>query len=520
MNIIDKFVESVSPQKALLREQARIRLEMVKAVKNSGYDEGGGSTVKNSMKGWNASSKDAFNDIDKNLDLLRQRSRSLFMSAPIATSAIRTTRTNVVGSGLKLKCRIDFNLLGISQEEADSWEKRTEKEFNLWAESKFCDALRLNNFYELQQLSLMSWLMNGDSITLIKRAKTERYMPYGLRLHVIEADRVCNPNTNGKVTTIPTAQSGNRIINGVEIDSEGAVTAYHICNMHPKVNGGSKKWQRIQAFGTRTGLPNVLHVMDAERPEQYRGVPLLAPVIESLKQLTRYTEAELMAAVINGFFTVFVTSDNPDDKNNEFAGGSGEENESSTADADYRLGPGLINILKPGEKIETADPKRPNINFDGFVSSMCKYVGAALEIPPELLIKAFSASYSASRGALMEAWKAFRMKRSWFATDFCQPVYEIFLAEAVSSGRITAPGFFNDPAIMKAYCTAEWNGPAPGQLDPVKEVNAAEKRIQLGLSTRERETIEMNGGDFDRNVEQLKLESEKMKDIQGEEKQQ
>ena len=40
--------------------------------------------------------------------------------------------------------------------------------------------------------------------------------------------------------------------------------------------------------------------------------PVLAPVMESLKQLGRYTEAELMAAVVSGFFTAFIKSEAPE----------------------------------------------------------------------------------------------------------------------------------------------------------------------------------------------------------------
>ena len=170
----------------------------------------------------------------------------------------------------------------------------------------------------------------------------------------------------------------------------------------------------------------------------------------------------------------------------------------------------MVNILAPGEDIEIADAKRPSSNFDAFTTSLAKYVGAALEIPVEVLVKHFSSSYSASRAGLLEAWKGFRMKRSWLAADFCQPVYEMFLAEAIGAGRLKAPGFFLDPVIRMAYCGAQWNGPAQGMIDPVKEVNAAEKRINIGISTRQRETIEMTGGDFDSNVAQLARENQLM----------
>ena len=72
---------------------------------------------------------------------------------------------------------------------------------------------------------------------------------------------------------------------------------------------------------------------------------------------------------------------------------------------------------------------------------------AALEIPADLLLKKFNASYSASRAALLEAWKAFKMRREWLADDFCRPLYEVWMSEAVARGRIYAPGFFTNPAI-------------------------------------------------------------------------
>ena len=514
MNIIDKFVEAVNPSAALRRQNDRIKLELIRSFKNSGYDESGASRNKNSMRGWLASSKSPQEDIDRNIPILRQRSRSLYMSAPRAVSAIKTNRTNIVGEGLRLKSTIDAAFLRMTPEAAAEWQRNTEREFELWADSKFCDSTRVNNFYEIQQVACLSWLMNGDACALVEYERPTPAFPYGLRVHLIEADRVSTPHTSGTAVNLYATESttGNRIFNGVEVTDAGRVVAYHICSTYPNSQlRAAKKWQRVKAFGDKTGTPNVLMIFEAERAEQYRGVPYLAPVIESLKQLTRYGEAEMMAAVINGFFTVFITSEGNTGEMG-FTGVLDDEDRVSDDDLNYELGPGMVNVLKPGEKIDIADSKRPSSNFDAFTTALAKYVGAALEIPVELLIKSFNSSYSASRAALLEAWKAFRMKRKWLAADFCQPLYEIFLTEAIANGRIKAPGFFLDPAIKKAYCRAQWNGPAPGMLDPVKEATAAEKRIAIGVSTRQRESIEMTGTDFDANVAQLARENQLMKE--------
>ena len=443
----------------------------------------------------------------------------LYMSAPIATSAIKTNRTNVIGSGLWLKSRIDRELLGLSVEDARIWQKKTEAEFELWAaEKRNCDALGINNFYTAQGLAFISGLLSGDVVVLLKRVKPTAYNPYGLRFQMIEADRVSTPVefsagaslvariTEGK------AENGNAIYDGVEVDSNGAIVAYYIRSTYPyELTRKPTEWKRVEAYGKETGLPNVLHIMEAERPEQYRGVSYLAQVIEPLLQVRRYTDSELTAAVVESFFTAFITTEA--DPSMMPYNEVGDESAPPVSDDEneYEMGPGTVNVLKPGESVTFGDPKRPNGGFEGFVNAVCKQVGAALEIPADLLLKAFNASYSASRAALLEAWKAFKMRREWFVDDFCKPIYNVWLYEAVARGRIEAPGFFADPRIRAAWMGSEWIGPSQGQLDPVKEIQAEQLACDNGFSTREQATVRLNGGSFEANAEQLATENEMLK---------
>ena len=147
----------------------------------------------------------------------------------------------------------------------------------------------------------------------------------------------------------------------------------------------------------------------------------------------------------------------------------------------------------------------------GFVKTMCKMVGSGLEQPYEVLLKEFNSNYSASRGALLEAWEAYKMRRVWLVDGFCQPVYELWLAEAVARGRIKAPGFFDDPLLRAAWCGARWIGPVQGTLDPKKEVEAAILQVHHGFRTHEQVARELGGGDWEENVEQLKRENEMLK---------
>lgn len=482
---------------------------------NKGYGDAGASWQKKATKGFRAMSGSPKEDIDANNATLRQRARMLYMAAPIATSAIKTNRTNVIGVGLKLQSRIDREALGMDQEAADLWQAKTEREFALWANRKAaCDATGVNNFYAMQQLALASWLVSGDVFAVIKQYDPTPTMPYSLRIHLVEADRVATPTAAGIMTpllaTTGKAANGNTIYDGVEVNPNGMIEAYHIRSTYPlELGTATTKWTRVKAYGDRTGLPNILQVMDSERPDQYRGVSYLAQVIEPLLQLRRYTESELTAAIVESFFTAFVkteagASDNP------FNEVGSSLPEVSRDPNEYEMGPGQINIMEPGEDVVFADPKRPASGFDSFLRAICEQVGAALEIPADLLLKSFNSSYSASRAALLEAWKAFKMRREWFVADFCAPIYEVWMAEAVARGRIDAPGFFADPAIRAAYLGAEWIGPSQGQLDPAKEITAEILAVGEGFSTREQSTIRINGGQWDANVDQLARENAKL----------
>lgn len=516
MNLIDKAISVVAPGVAAKRMRARsdiAKQEMIQEVFNQGYGNHGANKRKKSLAAWNPNTGDADADIHQNLEELRPRARDLYMGGALPAGSLKTLRTNVVGTGLKLKPSFDSDFLKLTDEQSSKLKQQIEREFALWSESKDCDATGMHNFVELQQLAFLSWIMSGDVFALLPIIK-RKHTVYDLRIKLIEADRCSTPTNN-----IDGLIDGNKIQSGVEVDKDGMVCAYWFSDRHPGATNYSysnaNKWNRVKLFGEKSGRRNVLHLMESERPEQRRGVPFLAPVIESLKQLERYTEAEIMAAVISAMFTVFIESPNPDADETLGVSISNPTGEPlPNHDNDIGLGNGAVHFLEPGEKASFANPQRPNAQFDPFVMAILRQVGAGLELPIEMITKQFTSSYSASRAAFLEAWKKFRMMRAWLSSDFCQPIYEDWFIEAVIKGRIDAPGIFDDPIIFKAYTKAEWHGPSQGQLDPVKEVTAAILRVDNFLSTRQRETAELTGSEYESNIRQLSYENDLLEEYE------
>lgn len=499
-------------------------------IKNTGYDGGGASRTSGVLKAWNPIKSSAKSDINAHLDILRSRAADQVINTPIGSAAIATTTQYTVGTGLKVFPKIKYKILNMEPDEAEEWNKKASAEFDLWASSKLCDIRKRNNFYDLQEILYKAYMTDGDSFALFRRGYNEN-MPYTLRIQAIEGNRVSNPmgqdyyGITGPLSVEMLAPNGvNKIVNGVEVDKDGAVEAYWISNKVPydpvEINRATN-WTRIEAFGQLVGKPNVLHICHDERPEQYRGVPYLAPVLTALKQVSRYADAELVAAIMRSFFTLFFTSTGNSSVAGDISGvlgastyeGEGADPQEPVVNAsEYHLGPGTINALPKNIDVKSVGVDGGQATFDSFVTQFVKQISASLNIPYEVLMKSFTSSYSASRAALLQAWEQFKLRRAWFTRDFCQPVYEMWLVEAVATGRLEAPGFFSDPAIRFAYSNAEWYGPSMSILDPIKDVNGAALRIQYGLSTPEREAAEMTGSDFYENLESIRIAKSKVKD--------
>lgn len=305
-NFIDRCFEAVAPVHAVRRSAARTALQFL----NSGYGNYGANLTKKSMRGWEYHGGSSKEDIEDNIDVLRQRSRDAYMGVPVAASALKTLRTNVVAGGLMPAPQIDGAFLGLSAEQTEELQEKIIREFSLWADTPECDMDGLGNFYKLQQLAYLGYLMNGDAFAALPMCE-QVGQPYGLRVRVMEADRICSPDGYDRLA--PCTVRGyevHNIVQGVETNAEGRVVAYWVCNRHPlsdtSMLGSGLEWTRVEARGELTGRRNIVHVITRERAGQLRGVPVLAPVLEALKQLGRYTEAEINAAVISAMFTVFV----------------------------------------------------------------------------------------------------------------------------------------------------------------------------------------------------------------------
>ncbi|MCC2673058.1 MAG: hypothetical protein K0R58_5 [Ramlibacter sp.] len=479
-NVLDKVITYFSPKAGARRLAARGALALA-----GGYT--GARIDRSSLKNWKPGGGSPETDIIADLPMLRDRTRDAVRNAPVATGAVGNAVSAIVGTGLSCNPGINHAVLGVTEEYAAEWNSDTRQRFEAWAESMDVDLSERQDFYGEQDLSLRSAFESGDSwvlTPLVDRPGKGRE----LALQVIEADRVCNPNHRPNSDTMQ---------DGVELDPETLKTvAIHVAQRHPGDLRSGNSWTRVEVRGAETGRRNVLQIWKQIRPAQVRGVPWLAPILEPLKQLTRWTDNELAAAVTSSLFTLFVKMDPDafeqlfeDDAQNALV----ERTQKWSGDLENSK---AVNLL-PGEEVQTAAMDRPNPAFDPFWIAMVRQIGMAIQVPYEVLVMHFQSSYSAARGALLMAWRFYRERRDLLAKQLCQPVYELWLHNEVSQGRIAAPGFFADDYVRAAWCKATWTGDGPGSIDPQKEVAAAKGRVDLGISTLQAESVLHDGVDWE-----------------------
>ncbi|GAB4543177.1 MAG: phage portal protein [Haliangiales bacterium] len=437
---------------------------------------------------------------------IRGRARDLVRNSGYAAGAVRRETDAVVGATLRPVPRLDAAALGIEPAEAVRLKREIIAAWRSWAEDPrhIADASRQQSLSGLFALAYRHYIVDGDALGVL------HWDPSGTwatRLRVVDPDLLSTPDDRVESA---------RLMAGVETDRHGAPVAYHIRRapddlMVPDPDAWT--WDRVPAE-TPWGRPVVVHFFDRERDGQRRGVSRFASVVEALKMQDRYARSELQAAVLNAVFGLFITS--PYDESifdTIMSAGAGEISEYQSARKAFHgkepitLDGVRVNRLFPGESIESTGARQVN-QFADFEAAVLRRVAAGLGMSYEQLSNDWTkTNYSSARASLLEIWRGWTRARRSFVDGFCAPVYMAFLEEAADTGRVRLPA--GAPSIMEApglWCRARWIGPGRGFVDPVKEAQAAQMRIALGLSTATGEAAELTGDDYDETRAELREE--------------
>lgn len=445
--------------------------------------------------------------------LLRTRSKQLFTENLYARGIIRRLITNEINKGLSLEATPDGNILDLTLEDLDKWAENTERRFSIWGKMpELCDYRGARTFGAIQRQARMMALVSGDVLVVLRQGLT------GLpNIDLIDASSVCNPDSD-KMYRDATAR-GNTIEHGVELDTSGKHIAFYIT----QADGSSV---RIPAYGQRTGRKQAWLLYGTERLiDDIRGQSILALVIQSLKEVDRYRDAEQRAAVINATIALWIQKGEDKMSSLPLTGGAVRRDTVTTQndsqgrkDVQFSANmPGMIlQELQHGESPVSYDTRRPNVNFAVFESAIVNGIAWAVEIPPEVLTLGFQNNYSASRGAVNEFKLYLERVRNGLGEELCSPVYQDYLMSEVLLGNIDAPrlldswGALDKWDIFGAWLQCDWAGAIKPNVDLLKEVRAYKELCLEGWITRDRAARDLTGMKFSKVVQQLGRENDQL----------
>jgi len=440
---------------------------------------------------------------------LRARSAQLFNENLYARGLIRRLVTNEVNTGLTPEAAPDEAIIGVAEDSLTDWTEMVENRFGLWAKAPaLCDYRHADTFGAIQRAARIEALVSGDVLVVLRQSQRTR-LPM---VHLVDGARVQTP-LGGQAKL----RRGHMIKHGIEFDGLGRVAAHWI-----RLDDGQA--QRVPAWGEKSGrrLSWMVYGTD-KRLDDVRGQPILALVLQSLKEIDRYRDSAQRKAVINSVLAMFIekTEDKPGTL--PVTGGAVRRDKATVADGDgtsrqFNIAnqiPGLVlEELQTGEKPVGFHSQGTDVNFGTFEESIIQAVAWANEIPPEILRLAFSNNYSASQAAINE-FKIY-LNRVWaeWGENFCTPIYTDWLLSEVLLGKITAPGLLDawrDPTRhdeFGAWIAADWYGSIKPSTDTLKQAKGSKLLVDEGWSTNAREARITTGTKFSKNIKRLKRENE------------
>lgn len=408
---------------------------------------------------WRAPSVGPNVAVESGLTTLRNQSRELVRKNPMAASAVERIVSNTVGTGIKPKLS--------EQTVLDTWTAWTDE----------ADAAGVQDFYGVQAQAMASVVTAGEVFVRLRVRRAVDNLTVPLQLELLESEFV-PLNKNEKLN------NGNVVRHGIEFDAnlKSKRVAYWMYPYHPDdmVPGvGENEPVRVPAS-------EVLHLFLPSRPGQVRGEPWMARVLALLKDVAAYDQAELTRKKISALFVGFIRRPTPEglslDDLEELYGDDAAINNGA---GDIGMEPGSMNVLAPGEEVEFSDPKDTGSQYEAFMRSQYRSIAAALGLLYEQLTGDYSQVNDRTWRAAVQEFR--RRCENWqhhlLVFQFCRPVFTRWAALASLGGLKTL--------------VPEWTPPRWPYINPEQDINAIEKEIQAGLTSRKRAVSE-RGDDAER----------------------
>lgn len=484
----------------------------------------GADRVGRELMSWSPVIKPPDGEINRDKLQMDARGRDLVRNSGLMQGASSIHKDSIVGSLFRLNAKPNYKLLGLDKKWAIEFAAEAEAKFLLYAESQdnWLDAARMNGLTMQVRLAIAGFFAVGEVLSTVEWLR-DSGRPFNTTLQMIDPDRLSNPQDMADT---------NVLRRGVERNQYGAPQAYHIRMAHPYDQTAfmdTYRWKRVP-IRKPWGRLQVIHLIEQSRPDQTRGVAEMVSVLKEMRMTKKFHEITLQNAIVNASYAATIESDLPPDQAFDTIGahdGSvaklGYASQLLQAIASYTHGARNLEIdgvkiphLFPGTKLNLKPAGTPGGVGEGFEQSLLRYVASSLGLSYEQFSRDYTkTNYSSARASMNETWKYMQSRKKVVADRYAGYAYSLWLEEAINKGQMTTvPSGFDFYAGQNkdAITASTWIGASRGQIDELKETQAAAMRIKSGLSTYEIEASRL-GYDFRDLFEQQASEQEQMQEL-------
>lgn len=454
------------------------------------------------MATWNASPlpTDALLRFDK--DTIDDRARDVVLNDGYAAGVVSIHKDNIVGNQFRLNAQPNTDAMGIDDEEwLQEFQRIVEAKFNNTAGSShhWLDASGVNDFTSMIRQAVGVFLVHGEVLAVAEWIADKR-RPYATAIQMITPKRLSNPYF---------LMDTESLKSGIETDRYGRAIAYHIMEAHPfdmTQPDKSNTWKRVEAE-TKWGRKQVIHIIEQLLPDQTRGVSEMVSVLKQMRMTRRFQDVELQQAVLQATYAASIESDLPPQVIAEIMGANpnapsfGEAAKSMLssilqhrATNNIQLDGARIPVLHPNTKLNLKQLGQPSGTGSEYEQSLLRHIAAGLGVSYEQFSRDYTkTNYSSARASMNETFKFMQSRKKTVADRFATEVYRLWLEEQINLGNVPLPKgktkawIYSNPEIFDALAQCSWIGAARGQIDEMKETQAAILKVKFGLSTLELE---------------------------------
>lgn len=432
------------------------------------------------------------------------RGRDSVQNDGYGLNAVSIHRDSIVGAQFRVNTAPKWRAIGADEGWADEFQQTVEERFGLAAESNDCwlDAQRVNTFTGQVRLAVAGFCVSGEVLASAEWIR-ERSRPFKTAVQMILPDRLCNPDG------VPDRIDMRR---GVGRDARGKPVSYSIRQGYITDPYGLNNftWNTIPAR-TPWGRRQIIHIIEQLLPDQSRGIADMVSTLKQMRMTKQFQDVTLQNAVVNASYAAAIESELPGEVITAAMGGGqmiqGADSPYIVAIGDYlnslgtylgganniRMDGVMIPHLFPGTKLNMKPVGTPGGVGTDFEGSLLRHVAAGLGVSYEELSKDYSkVSYSSARTSIANTGRFMAARKKAVADRYATEVYALWLEEDWNAGNLPRPkgkgfGHFYEPLMKEAYTACSWIGSGVGQIDELKETQAAILRVQAGFTTFEQE---------------------------------